>query len=309
MGGIVILGIFVADAAFKAKRQPKTGETLMGSAFALGPGGKGSNQAVAAARLGADVSFISKLGDDAFAKMALEMWDREGIQPIVKQDPDSFTGAAYIFVDEQSGDNAIIVVPGAAREVTPDDVEAARSVIESAALFMTQLETPTEAAHKGLGIARSAGVMTVLNPAPAAPVSDDLLALCDYLTPNETEAAFLTGISIDRVEDARRASAMLRDRGAETVIVTLGENGAFFNDGRIQQHIEPFRFGDVVETTGAGDSFCGAFAHASTTGFTPLDAARYACAAASISVTRPGTAPSMPTAAETDAFYKTAGNG
>ena len=309
MGGIVILGIFVADAAFRAKRQPNIGETLMGSSFSFGPGGKGSNQAVAAARLGAEVSFISKLGDDAFAKMAIELWQSEGVHPIVKQDPDSFTGAAYIYVDEQSGDNAIIVVPGAAREVTPEDVEASRETIETAALFMTQLETPTDAAQKGLEIARSAKVTTVLNPAPAAPIGDDLIALCDYLTPNETEAAYLTGISIDRVEDAARASAMLRSRGAETVIITLGENGAFFDDGRRQQHIEPFSSGDVVETTGAGDSFCGAFAHASTTGYAPLEAARYACAAASISVTRPGTAPSMPTASEADAIYNTARDG
>ncbi len=309
MGGIVILGIFVADVAFRARRQPKVGETIMGSAFALGPGGKGSNQAVAAARLGADVSFISKLGDDAFGKMAMEMWDREGVQPIVRLDPASSTGAAYIYIDEQSGDNAIIVVPGAAREVTPTDVEASRAEIESAALFMTQLETPTEAAQKGLEIARSADVTTVLNPAPAAPIGNDLLSLCDFLTPNETEAAFLTGISIDRVADASRASAMLRDRGAAAAIVTLGENGAFFDDGHLQKHIEPFSFGKVVETTGAGDSFCGAFAHALTTGYAPQDAAGYACAAATISVTRPGTAPSMPTAAEADNFYSAVRDG
>ena len=304
MGGIVILGVFVADAAFRADRQPKIGETLMGNGFALGPGGKGSNQAVAAARLGADVAFLTRLGDDSFARMAQEMWAAEGVRSLAKTDPDSFTGAAYIFIDDATGDNAIIVVPGAGREVTCADIDAGRAEIESAALFMTQLETPVETARCGLRAARAAGVTTVLNPAPAAPVDDSLIALCDYLTPNESEAAELTGIAIKSVDDARRAAAALRSRGAGTVIITLGSDGAYFDDGDLSRHIEPVSYGRTVETTGAGDSFCGAFAHAVTAGQSPFDSARYACAAASISVTRPGTAPSMPSKAEVDDFVR-----
>ncbi len=303
MGGIVILGVFVADVAFRAERQPGIGETLLGNGFALGPGGKGSNQAVAAARLGSDVAFLTRLGEDSFAEMARDMWRKEGVRSIARTDPDSFTGAAYIFLDDATGDNAIIVVPGAGREVSNADIDACRQEIESASLFMTQLETTAEAAHYGLQAARDAGVTTVLNPAPAAAISDSMISLCDFLTPNETEAAALTGVRIDTPGDAGRAADILRGRGAGTVVITLGSNGAFFDDGVRRRHIEPADYGRVVETTGAGDSFCGAFAHAVTTGFDPFESARYACAAAGIAVTRPGTAPSMPTKAETDEFF------
>ena len=304
MGEIVILGVFVADLAFRAHRQPVIGETLMGCDFALGPGGKGSNQAVAAARLGANVSIISRLGDDAFAQMARATWKSEGIQALAKTDAKNFTGAAYIYIEEKTGDNAIIVVPGAAGDISPEDVEEHRGQIEAASLFMTQLETPADATLRGLAIARQAKVTTVFNPAPAAPVDDRLLELSDYLTPNESEAAGLTGIEINGIEDARLASTALRDRGANTVIVTLGENGAFFDDGRLQKHIKPLQYGKVVETTGAGDSFCGALAFALTNELEPIEATRYACAAASISVTRPGTAPAMPNGNEVKSFYE-----
>ncbi len=295
MGGIVNLGVFVADVAFRAIRQPRIGETLIGRGFALGPGGKGSNQAVAAARLGASVSFVSSLGDDSFGKMALELWERESIRFIGNVDPESFTGAAYIFVNEVTGDNAIIVVPGAGDNVSPQHVESVQSEIKAADLFMTQLETPVETARRGLQIAKDAGIRTLLNPAPATSLDDGIISLCDYLTPNEAEAADLTGQSVSTVEDAVHAASLLRKRGAGTVIITLGEKGAYFDDGAERCHIEPFSFAPVVETTGAGDSFCGAFAHAIITGMDPRQSVRYACAAAGISVTRKGTAPSMPT--------------
>ena len=300
---IVILGIFVADTAYRAERQPKIGETLLGRDFNLGPGGKGSNQAVAAARLGSPVSFISRLGDDEFAKMARRIWEAESIEPLVVSDPDSFTGAAYIFVDDSTGNNAIIVVPGAARDVGPADLDRNRSTIENAAIFMTQLETPVEAAKRGLEIAKSAGVTTVLNPAPAVPLDRDILELCDYLTPNESEASILTGYDVQSVADARSAAAKLRSQGATTVVITLGENGALFDDGNESVHVEAYNAGDVVETTGAGDCFGGAFVHGMSKGLSPADATRFACAAASISVTRPGTAPSMPSPAEVERIY------
>lgn len=298
MKPIAILGIFVADTAYHAQRQPNMGETLKGSKFALGPGGKGSNQAVAAARLGSQVAFISKLGDDQFGQMALDMWRREGIEAKVEVDPRSSTGAAYIFVDEASGDNAIIVVPGAAGEITPDDVRRNSETVAGAGIFMTQLETSIESSIAGLRIAKSSGVTTVLNPAPAADLEDDVFGLCDFLTPNESEAESLTGRRVESVEDAKSAAADLRRRGAGSVIVTLGENGALFDDGDTCIHVPAVDSGPVVETTGAGDSFCGAFVHAMSNGRTPLVATRYACAAASLSVTKPGTAPSMPTAVE-----------
>ena len=308
MGDIVILGVFVADAAFRAKRQPKKGETIIGSNFTLGPGGKGSNQAVAAARLGSNVSFLSKLGKDEFAEMANDMWKTERVNSLCTYDENSYTGAAYIFVDEVTGENAIIVVPGAGRKVNVSDLINHRKEIESASLFMTQLETPIEAAHFGLNLARNAGVTTVLNPAPSEKLDQDILTLCDFLIPNETEAEDLTGIPIHNISDASRAAAQLREYGVGTVIITLGEKGAFFDDGNQQSHIQPAKYSNTVETTGAGDSFCGAFAHAVTSGRTPIEAAKYACTAASISVTRKGTASSMPTANEVEEFINRLNN-
>ena len=304
MKAIAILGIFVADAAFVASRQPKMGETIKGSGFALGPGGKGSNQAVAAARLGSNVRFVSRLGDDEFAKMALSMWEAEGIDARAKLDPESFTGAAYIFIDETTRNNAIIVVPGAAGIISPEDINDNRSAIVDAGIFMTQLETSIETSIAGLEVARAAGVTTVLNPAPAAELDDRVYGLCDYLTPNESEAALLTGRSVESPDDARLAAAELRRRGAGTAIITLGEKGAWFDNGSESLHVPPFNAGPVVETTGAGDAFCGALVHALSNGDPPVAATRYACAAASISVTRAGTAPSMPTAAEVAALLK-----
>ncbi|MDE0112281.1 MAG: ribokinase [Albidovulum sp.] len=298
--GIVILGIFVADAAYRADRQPRIGETILGKGFALGPGGKGSNQAVAAARLGSQVKFITRIGDDAFARMARDMWARDNIESLVVADPGSFTGSAYIFVDDATGNNAIIVVPGAASDVGVQDIEQNADSIRDASIFMAQFETPIDAAKRGMEIAKSSGTTTVLNPAPAAAVDRDLLELCDYLVPNESEAETLTGMRVQTVEDAREASRALREMGAKSVIVTLGENGALLNLGGECKHLAAFNAGPVVETTGAGDSFCGGFAHALLQGHTPYEATRYACAAASISVTRPGTAPSMPSADEVE---------
>ena len=303
-GHVAILGIFVADTAYRADRQPSMGETILGKGFALGPGGKGSNQAVAVARLGSPVSFISRVGDDAFAKMAHEMWVAEGVNPLVESDPNSFTGAAYIFIDDKSGDNAIIVVPGAARDIGPEDLECNRTNIENASIFMTQLETQVKAAERGLKIARNAGVTTILNPAPAADLDSSMLEMCDYLVPHESEAELLTGMEVCDPETAKNAAAELKKRGAKSVIITLGDNGALLDDGLDAVHVPAFSAGDVIETTGAGDCFCGAFAHALNQGFSAFESTKFACAAASISVTRPGTAPSMPSHDEVERLYR-----
>lgn len=296
--GIAILGIFVADLAFRAGRQPAMGETLMGSGFKMGPGGKGSNQAVAAARAGAQVRFLSRLGKDAFGDIALATWKAEGIDPRVSLSADEPTGAAYIFVSDETGENAIIVVPGAAGSISLADVESQRSAIEDARVFVTQLEQPVEAALKGLEIARAAGCVTVFNPAPAASVPPRLYALCDYVIPNETEAAAITGLPVASVEDARRAGDALLAKGAGTAIITLGARGALFHGPGRSVMIDAFSAGPVVETAGAGDSFVGAFAAGLAEGMDPVAAARFGCAAAAISVTRHGTAPAMPRRAE-----------
>lgn len=300
--GVAILGVFVADLAFRAGRMPAMGETIIGSGFKMGPGGKGSNQAVAAARLGADVTFISKIGKDEFGAIAQATWRSEGIVARVAQVADLPTGAAYIFVEEVTGENAIIVVPGAAGAIEPADVDAAADAIRGAAAFVTQLEQPIPAAKRGLQIAREAGVVTVFNPAPAGPVDDDIYSLCDYVTPNETEAAVLTGMTVASVDDARRAGDVLLKKGAGTALITLGEAGALLHAKDQSSLVPAFKAGPVVETTGAGDAFNGGLAAALARGANPAEAARFGCAVAGISVTRAGTAPSMPSLAEVEAL-------
>ncbi|MFN3971263.1 MAG: ribokinase [Gemmobacter sp.] len=299
---IVILGIFVADTSFRAARQPRMGETILGQSFALGPGGKGSNQAVAAAMAGARVHFLTRLGRDAFADMARAIWGRAGVMPEVVEDAESYTGAAYIFVEAATGNNAIIVAPGAAARISVADVEAQAGLIAGAAAFVTQLEQPVEAARRGLEIARAAGVVTVLNPAPAAPLDDAMLALCDYLTPNETEAEALTGLPVTTLAEAEAAAGVLLDRGVGAVIVTLGDKGALYRDRTQTVHVPVISAGPVVETTGAGDAFNGGFVTALCEGRGVIEAVRFGCATAGLSVTRPGTAGAMPARAEIEAL-------
>ncbi|WP_250468011.1 ribokinase [Caballeronia sp. GAFFF2] len=292
---VVILGIYVTDLAFRAQRMPLLGETVAGSAFAMGPGGKGSNQAVAAARAGADVIFCTRIGNDAFGQIAQATWAAEGIASRATVLDDIATGAAHIYVDENTGGNAIIVAAGAAGTLGPEDVEAIEADIARASVFVTQLEQPLPAARRGLELARKHGVTTVFNPAPALPLTDDIYPLCDYITPNETEATALTGVAIESVDDARRASDVLLKKGARAVIVTLGEKGALLHTSGGKSELVPaFDCGRVVETAGAGDGFTGGFAAALARGDSALAAVRFGCALASLSVTRAGTAPSMP---------------
>lgn len=304
---VVILGVFVADTAYRAARAPRMGETILGSDFKLGPGGKGSNQAVAAGRLGADVTFVTRLGRDPFADMARATWKEAGVKASVIEMPESYTGAAYIFVEEKTGNNAIIVCPGAATFISPEDIDANAALIRSAGVFVTQLEQPIEAALRAMEIAREAGVATILNPAPAAELPDRIYALSDYLTPNETETEELTGLKVESVDDARRAADRLLAMGVGTAVITLGEKGALLHTKGQSEHVPAVAAGPVVETTGAGDAFNGGFAAALARGESPPDAVRFACAVAGISVTRPGTAPSMPSLAEVEALLRKGG--
>ena len=299
MGKVVILGVFVADTAYRAGRMPRMGETVLGRSLSLGPGGKGSNQAVAAARAGAETHMISKLGQDDFGQMALSTWEKAGVIPHVDQVKDSYTGAAFIFLEEATGDNAIIISPGAAALISVTDIEARADLVRGADIFITQLEQPMEAAMRGLEIARDAGVTTILNPAPAADLPNGMLALCDYVTPNETETEALTGHAVETADEAARACGALQDLGVATPIITLGERGAYLAGHGL---VPAFSAGAVVETTGAGDAFNGGFATALSEGMSPEDAVRFGCATASISVTRAGTAPAMPSRVEVDAL-------
>jgi ribokinase len=246
------------------------------------------------------VDFVTRLGTDAFAAIARDIWGKAGVQAAVREDPDSYTGAAFIFLQQGSGQNAIIVSPGAAGRITAADVEAEGARFRSARLVMTQLEQPVEAARRALELGREGGAITVLNPAPAAPLPDGLLALCDLVSPNESEAEALTGIPVTGPETAAAAAARLLEMGARAAVVTLGAQGALYRDGARTLHVPPLAAGPVVDTTGAGDAFNGGLAVALAEGRGIDQALRMATATAALKITRLGTAAAMPTRAEID---------
>jgi ribokinase len=302
---VAVFGIFVADLAFKAPRLPVMGETILGRGFASGPGGKGSNQAIAAARAGAEVRLITRIGRDTFGDMARKAWAADGIDTgAVTIDDTLPTGAAFIFVSTETGNNAIIVESGAAAKLSPADVLASEPAIASARVFLTQFEQPVEAAIAGLTLARKHGVLTILNPAPALAVDPSIYALCDYVTPNETEAATLTGLKVETEADALEAGKAFVRMGARNALITLGEKGALLHGEAGSAMVPAFKVTNVVDTTGAGDAFNGGFATALAEGTGPLAAIRFANATAALSVQRPGTAPSMPARREIEALLR-----
>jgi ribokinase len=301
---VTVMGSYVTDLAFLTDKLPAWGETYMGSGFRMGPGGKGSNQAVAAARAGARVSFISKLGRDLFGDLARKTCRDEGIETTHLLETDTPTGAASIAIDAKRGENSIVVVPGACFELTPEEVAQARELIAGSAVFVTQLELAVPVVEFGLELAHSLGVPTILNPAPGCALPASIFPRCDYVTPNETEAEIITGVRVASLADAERAADALLARGARNAVITLGAQGALVKNAALSEHVPACRAGDVVDTTGAGDAFNGGFAVALAEGREIVDAARFGCAAAGISVTRPGTAPSMPQRCEVDALLR-----
>ncbi len=301
---VTVMGSYVTDLAFRTDKLPAWGETYMGSSFRMGPGGKGSNQAVAAARAGARVSFISKLGRDLFGDLARKTYRDEGIETTHLLETDSPTGAASIVIDAKRGENSIVVVPGACFELTPEEVAQARELIARSAVFVTQLELSVPTVSFGLELAHSLGVPTILNPAPGCALPPTIFPHCDYVTPNETEAEIITGVHVASLADAERAVDALLARGARNAVITLGAQGALVKNATLSEHVPAFHVGDVVDTTGAGDAFNGGFAVALAEGQRIVDAARFGCAVAGLSVTRPGTAPSMPRRSEVDALLR-----
>jgi ribokinase len=303
---VTVLGIFAADLAFRAHRLPVIGETLLGSGFSIGCGGKGSNQAVAASRCGASTRLITRIGRDVFADMAMKLWTDEGIDTSRVARSTDPTGAAFIFVDERTGENALIVESGAAGGLEPAMVEEAQADIASSAVFVTQLEQSIAAAKRGLEIAKSSNVVTVFNPAPAPalPLPSDVWRLCDYVTPNETEASAITGIAVADRESAIAAAERLIDFGVQGALITLGERGAYLRTRDDSRWIDAVAAGTVVDTTGAGDAFNGGFCAAIAEGASAIEAARFASVVAGIAVTRPGTAAAMPSRAEIDAWRR-----
>lgn len=299
---VCILGIFVADLTFvTASDLPRPGETVLGGAFRVGPGGKGSNQAIAARRAGAEVDFIAKIGADTFGDMAHDLYAAEGISDrCLIESKVHPTGAAGIHVSESTGENAIVVTPSAAGEITVAEVEAREEQIAAAAVFVSQFEVPLAIVETGLRLAKKSGVRTILNPAPATRVDDTLWPLADIVTPNETEAEMLTGIPVHGPDDAAKAADAFLERGVGTAVVTLGSQGVYLKTAETARHFPAIRQNRVVETTGAGDAFNGALAAALAEGQDIEAAVAFANAAAALSVTRPGTAASMPKRAEID---------
>jgi ribokinase len=281
---------------------PKMGETILGNSFVLGPGGKGSNQAVAAGNLGADVTIITRLADDDFGKMAKQTWQNANVKGSIKYSTNSYTGAAFIFIDDKTGDNAIIIAPGAASEISLSDIHDNSEIISSTDVFLTQLEQPIDVAQEALKVAKENNKITILNPAPAARLPKEIFGLCDFITPNETETEALTGLPVRNEKEAENAAKVLNDLGVKTPIITMGEQGAFLYEHGL---VPAFNAGKVVETTGAGDAFNGGFAVALSEGKSALEAVKFGCATASISVTRAGTAPSMPARDEVEEILST----
>ena len=290
---ICVVGSCMIDLISRVPRLPALGETLVGHSFHLGYGGKGANQATAAAKLGARVSMVARVGHDVFGQGTLDNFRSLGIGTThVLQDADRFSGVAPIFVDDRA-ENVIVIVPGANYGLTPEDVRAAREEIASADVLCCQLEIPVESTLEAFRVARSAGVTTILNPAPAAPLPDELLGLTDICVPNEVELEMLTGYSAGSLEEAAHAAETLLARGPGHVIVTLGSRGSLVVTSGSTQHVPAVPV-HAVDPTGAGDEFIGALAVFLAEGASMADATMAAAAAAAISVTRIGTQVSFP---------------
>ncbi|MCK5845771.1 MAG: ribokinase, partial [Victivallales bacterium] len=288
----------------RAPHLPVVGETVKGSTFKIGPGGKGSNQGVAAKRAGGDVTMITKIGADSFADLALNSFRNEGMSTeFVFKDEKAATGAALIMVDENSSDNKILVTLGACNFITEEDIEKARPSIESAGVFLTQLETNLDAVQRAIDIAHGKGAIVILNPAPASPISDELLGKVDVLTPNEVEASIISGVEVATVEDAAKAGRVLIEKGVGSVIVTMGSQGSLVVTRDGEEFIESAKV-DAIDTTGAGDAYNGGLATALAEGKDIVAAARFANITGSLSVTKIGTAPAMPYRNKIDKMMK-----
>jgi ribokinase len=298
---ICVVGSSNIDLTFRTPRLPRPGETIGGSQFHLGFGGKGANQAVMAARLGARVTMVGRVGSDIFGEQVLRNYREQGVDTThVGTDPQRPTGTAAIVVDDQA-QNAIIVVPGANLGLTPDDVRRAADAIRSADVLLCQLEVPVGTTREAFRVARTAGVRTILNPAPAVPLADELLQLADLCVPNETEAELLTGVPVPDLSGAGEAARRLLRRGPRTLILTLGAQGALLVDERSSEHFPAVPV-QAVDSAGAGDVFIGSLAVAWAEGKSLSKAVRRANAVAALSVTRLGTQAAFPSRAEVDAL-------
>ena len=301
---ISVFGVFVADLCFFANAIPEKGQTILGNNHIVGPGGKGSNQAIAAARLGGSVNFITKIGKDQNADMALSLYRDEGMDTsCVIQDENHLTGVAGIMINEKTGDNAINIVPGAAATLTKKDIDNNLSFIKKSEIFLTQLETPYEATSYGLKKAKEFNLTTIFNPAPASEINQNDFKLIDYFTPNETEASFYLKKKVESKEEIEIAAKMFLEKGVKNIVITLGSRGVYFANSTENYFVDAFNLKDkVIDTTGAGDAFNGAFAYALSNNHKNKEALTFANKVAGISTTRTGAANAMPKLKEVDNY-------
>jgi len=295
MSDVSVLGIFVADISFSGPKIPVVGETILGNNYNIGPGGKGCNQAIAIARLGGKVNFISKIGKDDYGQLAINTLNQNNIDTsaIIKSS-DHQTGVAGIMVDKKTGKNAINVITGAPSTLTIDEVNKNIDKIKNSKIFLTQLEIPKNVTLHSLKIAKENDVLTILNPAPASEISKEFFNYIDYFTPNETEAEFYTGIKITNKKEAKEASIELLNLGLKKVIITLGDKGLFYSDGKEEIHLKATSV-KAIDTTGAGDAFNGGLAFALSKNKSIKYALNLANQIAGLSTTKLGAGNSMPT--------------
>ncbi|MBR4994723.1 MAG: ribokinase [Alistipes sp.] len=302
---IVVVGSSNTDMVVKTSHLPAGGETVLGGDFFMNAGGKGANQAVAAARYGNRVVFVAKTGDDLFGRQVRESMKQDGIvTDYVFVDKEHPSGVALITIDSNA-ENCIVVASGANMHLTPADIDVAADEIKSASIVLMQLETPVETVTYVAKMAAEAGIPVVLNPAPAPaePLSEELLKSLYLITPNRSEASRLTGIEVKDMLTAQRAAQALYDMGPRNVIVTLGSDGAMVYDGAMFMRVEARKV-EAVDTTAAGDTFNGVLVSVMSEGRSVIDAVREASAAAAISVTRMGAQPAAPTREEVQEFLR-----
>ncbi len=304
MKSICVFGVFVTDLCFIGNSIPEKGQTILGNKHIVGPGGKGSNQAIAAARLGGKVNFITKIGKDQNAVMALSLYKEVGINTeSIIQDDNHLTGVAGIMINEKTGENAINVVPGAAATLIKQDIDQNLEFIKKSEIFLTQLETPYEVTSYALNKAKETGSITIFNPAPASDIREDDFKFIDYFTPNETEASYYLNEKVESKVEIERAAKSFLEKGVKNIIITLGSKGVYFANLDESYFIEAFKLKNkVLDTTGAGDAFNGAFAYALSKNQDNRDALTFANKVAGISTTRRGAASSMPILNEVDKY-------
>ena len=300
MSDISVLGIFVADISFSGSKIPAVGETILGDSYNVGPGGKGCNQAIAIARLGGKVNFISKLGKDNYGDLALKTLKENNINfSTTTQSSNLQTGVAGIMLDKKNGKNAINVITGAPSTLTIAEIDKHIDIIKNSKIFLTQLEVPKDVTLYCLKAAKENNVITILNPAPAAEISREFFNYIDYFTPNETEAEFYSGLKISTEKEAKEASIKLLNLGLKKVIITLGEKGLFYSDGTEDIYLKAKSL-TAIDTTGAGDAFNGGLAYALSQDKSIKDALNLANQVAGLSTLKLGAGNSMPNIEDLD---------